>query len=86
MVLAYTFTNKCYFNGALRYKGDQIVLEQSVGDSFPWLERGEIDSALIASQSLEPSKTEAVTTSQKPVVKAPNKKGATTVSNRRQKA
>lgn len=46
MVLPFKFTKRCFFGGALRQIGDEIVLESALGDSFPCLERTEVDNVV----------------------------------------
>lgn len=46
MVLPFKFTKRCFFDGALRQIGDEIVLESALGDSFPWLVPAEVDNVI----------------------------------------
>lgn len=46
MVLTYTCTRKCYFLEAIRNPGDKIVLDSSIGDACPHLERTPSDEQL----------------------------------------
>lgn len=77
MYLQYRFTQRCFFDGAIREKGQETVLEESIGDSFPWLERCVMDEAVKRMQS--PVEGACGTSMEEGKAKAPRRKGAKAV-------
>lgn len=77
MYLQYRFTQRCFFDGAIREKGHEIVLEDGVGDAFPWLERCAMDEAVMRMQG--PVEGSCGTSMKEGAAKAPRRKGAKAV-------